>query len=90
MGAWTMEALTLIAVTATEKCTLLLDSAYVKSLQSHSSVISRSRAPGYSVCLKSISRPITMQGLTLAAIITSLNHTFVLDSMQNLDKVTGA
>ena len=40
----------------------------VKSRQSHLSAKSRSRSPGHSGCLKSISRTITMQGLTLAAI----------------------
>ena len=48
---------------------------------SHSSMKSRSRALGHSACLKSMSRTITMQGLTLAAITTSEKHTLMLDLM---------
>ena len=43
----------------------------VKSQQSYSRVKSRSRAPGHNVCLRSMSRIITMQDLTLAAIFAS-------------------
>ena len=52
----------------------------VKSWQSHWSMKSRSRAPGHSACLKSISRTITRQGLTLAAITTTEKRTLMLDS----------
>ena len=52
----------------------------VKSQQSHSSAKSRSRAPGHSVCLKSMLRTITIQGLTLAAIIASEKPSLMLDS----------
>ena len=45
----------------------------LKSSQSHSSAKSRSRAPGHTDCLKSMSRTITMQGLTLAPIIALEN-----------------
>ena len=47
----------------------------IQSKQSHSGAKSRSRAPGNSVCLKSISMTITMQSLTLAAITASEKHT---------------
>ena len=50
----------------------------IKSWQSHSSMISRSRAKEHCVCLKSMSRTITMQGLTLAAITASRQHTLML------------
>ena len=43
----------------------------VKSQRSHSSVKSRSRVLGLSACLKSISRTMTVQSLTLAAITVS-------------------
>ena len=79
MGAWTIEGLTLRAITAAEKCTNAR--LNVKSRQSHSSAISGSNAPGHSVCLKSMSRTITMQGLTLAAITASQKHTLMQDSM---------
>ena len=45
----------------------------VKSQQSNS--ISRSRAPSHSGCLKSMSRTITMQGLTFTAITASEKRT---------------
>ena len=69
-----MQGLTLAAIIASEKSTfngtLDLNNArlHVKSQQSHPSMKSRSRALGHSDCLRSISRTITMQGLTLAAI----------------------
>ena len=53
----------------------------VKSEQSHSSVKSRSRPPGHSACLKSMSRTITMQGMTLASMSALEKHTLMLDSM---------
>ena len=43
----------------------------IKSRQSHSSTKSRSRALGHYASLKTISWTITMQGLTLAAIIVT-------------------
>ena len=54
----------------------------VKSQQSHWGLKSKSRAPGHSVCLKSMSRTTTMQGLTLAAtcITASEKHILMLDS----------
>ena len=55
----------------------------VKSLQSHRSMKSRSRAPGHSVCLKNMLRTITMQGLTLAAITASQKHTLMLDNVKS-------
>ena len=39
-----------------------------KNFQSQWTVKYRSRAPGYDVCLKGMSRTITMQGFRLAAI----------------------
>ena len=71
-----MQGLTLIATTASEKSRLMLDLIEimlddVKSGQSHSRTRSRSRASGHTACLKTISRTITMQGLTLTAITTS-------------------
>ena len=57
----------------------------IKSLR-----FARSRVPGHSACLKSMSRTITMQGLTLAAIIATEKRTLMLDSTLNHDKVTGA
>ena len=47
----------------------------VKSQQSLSSMKSRSRVLDHSVCLTSISRTITMQGLTLTAITASEKST---------------
>ena len=52
----------------------------VKSKQSHKSAKSRSRAPGHSGCLKSMSRTITIQGLTLAAITAAGKCPLMLDS----------
>ena len=40
-----------------------------------------SRAPGHSACLKSMSRTMTMEGLTLAAITAAEKRTLMLDSM---------
>ena len=47
----------------------------VKSQQSHSRAKSRSRALGHSACFKSMPMTITVQGLTLTAIITSEKRT---------------
>ena len=68
----TMQGLTLAAIIAAEKQTLMLESMqnYVISFKSHWSVKCRSRAPGHSACLKDMLRTITMQGLTLAAIMS--------------------
>ena len=52
----------------------------VKSWQSCLSVQSRSRALSHSVCLKSMSRTITIQGLTQAAISASEKPILMLDS----------
>ena len=52
----------------------------VKLQQSYSSTKSRSQAPGNIVCLRSMSRTITMQGLTFAAISPSEKRTLMLDS----------
>ena len=49
-----MQSLTIAAITATEKHTLMLDSMYMLNHDSHLSAKSRSRAPGHSVCLESI------------------------------------
>ena len=46
----------------------------------HSSMKSRSRAPGHTACLKSMSRTITMQVLTHPAITASEKCTLMLDS----------
>ena len=75
-----MQGLTFAAITASEKHTLMLDSTYIiqdstKNNQSHSSAKSRSRAWGHNARLKSMSRTITMQGLTLAAITVSEKST---------------
>ena len=57
----TMQGLTLTAITASEKYTLMLDDVIdarlgVKSWQSHSSTKCRSRTPVHNACLKSLSR----------------------------------
>ena len=83
-----MQDLTLIALTTTDKYTLMLDSTWitlddVKSLQSHSSMKSRSRVSRLSACLKSMSRTITMQGLTLIAITASEKYTLMLDDVNS-------
>ena len=52
----------------------------VKSQQSYFSMKSKSRAQGHSACLKDMSRTITMQGLSLAAITNLEKHTLMLDS----------
>ena len=49
----------------------------------HSSAKSRSRTPGHSACLKSMSRTIAMQGLALAAITASEKHILMLDDVYN-------
>ena len=52
----------------------------VKSCQSRWSAKSRSNAPDKNMCLKTVSRTITMQELTLAAITAS--YTLMLDSIK--------
>ena len=74
----TIQVLTPAALNATQKHTLMLDSTL--NHDSHSSAISRSMAPEHNVYLKSMSRTITMQGLTLAAITASQQRTLMLDS----------
>ena len=68
------------AITASEEGILMLDLTSimlddVKSKQSHFSMKSKSKALGHSVGLKSISRTITIQGLTLPAITISEKST---------------
>ena len=53
---------------------------YIKSWQNHSSMKYRSWVSDHSVCLKSMSRTITMQGLTLTAITSSEKYTLLLQS----------
>ena len=67
---------------------------YVKSLQSHWSVKCRSRASDHSACLKGILRTITMEGLTLAAIIaaekqTLLRHKIMKKSLECEKSIEG-
>ena len=66
-----MQGLTLAAIIAIEKPTLMLDSTSAKSM---------SREPGHSAYLKSMSRTITIRGLTLAAISAAEKRTLMLDS----------
>ena len=72
-----MQGLSIAAITATEKHTLMLDD--IKS-QSHSSAKSKSRLTSHSACLKSMSRIITMQGVTLASVTASKKRTLMLTS----------
>ena len=67
-----MQGLKFAAITASEKCTLMPE--LTKTL----SAKSRSRAQGHSVCLKSMSRIITLHGLTLAAITAAEKGTLML------------
>ena len=82
-----MQGLIFAALTASEKHTfnarLNVNNARldVTSHKRHSSVKSRSRVLGRSVCLKGILRTITMQGLALAALTASEKCTLMLDSM---------
>ena len=73
-----MQGMRLAAINASEKRTLMLDST--KNNDGHWSAKSRSRTLGHNACLKSMSRTITVQGLTLAAIIAAENGTLLLDS----------
>ena len=80
----TMQGLTLTTIIVSEKYTLMFDSTWiilvkVQSWQRHSSMKSRPRAPVHSVCLKSMSRTIIIQGLILPAITASEKCTFMLD-----------
>ena len=64
----TMQGLTLTAITATEKHTLMLD--LTKNHDKVTGVQNLSQGHGvtmYCACLKIMSRPITMQGFTLTA-----------------------
>ena len=53
----------------------------VKLRQSHWRVKCRSRIPGHSVCLKGMLRTITVQRLTLAALIVAEKQTLMLGLM---------
>ena len=64
-----MQDLILTAIIASEKCALMPDPS--KIMTNHWSAKSKSRALGHSECLKTMSRTITMQGFTLAAITAS-------------------
>ena len=73
-----MQGLTLTAISATEKRTLKLDSTL-----NHNKVTGArnlGQGVGHSACLESMSRTITMQGLTLTAITTTEKRTLMLDS----------
>ena len=67
-----IQGLTITAIIAAEKHTLVLD--YV-IFDSQWSVKCRSRALCHGVCLKSMSRTITMQGIILAAITAAEKFT---------------
>ena len=68
-----MQGFILTAITAAEKCTLVLD-------YRHWNVKCWSRAPGHSLCSKKVSRSITMQGFILTAITATEECTLILDS----------
>ena len=50
----------------------------------------RSGEPAHDVCLKSVSRTITMQAFTTTATTVAEKCTLFLDSTQKFDKVSGA
>ena len=47
-------------------------------------------APGHGACLKGMSRAITLQCFTLAAITTAKKHILIQDSTRDFGKVNGA